>query len=514
MVTAGHIAPFFENSASYVSGFVSYVFFFFGASTMSITEHATNLSAIFYTLCLTLVYAAAAWLAFRKRQSETAEKPAPNRRLQAVFRIAVTLFFSLFVCNLLFAAIVEGQLAEALPSFVVMYLMVFAVYCLYELITTRRIRNVARALPAFLVVILLNGVILLTMGGIYHSRLTFTPDKDEIKSVSLAADPYSQSSESMTFYEYVTLKTSTVKLTDVQTREAVSRALADCVKTYRASDTVYDYYRHYENNDGQGGKISYTELDLKIVTSSGAHYRTVYMANEDVEAFTAKLTETEVYRNALTELPRPIKNTLRLYASNSSLRFSGEDAQSAFSVFCAEMNRLTEEDRVGWWNLYGTSDCHFIYSIELGARTVSLSVPVSDQFFPETTAVFYELLAEKQSEDGSVEAVRKALDHQNAAFSSSFYCSFTANGTEYYSVFDPSSELSDVKTVFDLLEFRAPKENETAILLSASFWDETVIDEEFVYDEILLLGCVPNDDLDGFIEAVGAKKSNPQIEIY
>ena len=508
MVTAGHVAPFFDSAASYVFGFVYYLFPFFGVPTSAPAELAYSLPAMLYTLVLTVLYFALALLAFRRRPSETAERPAPNRRLQAVFRCAFGLFCSLFACSMLFMTVVEGTAADSVIGLIISYFSVLVAFCLYELITTRRAKALLRAIPSFLIVLLLNAALLLTMGGIYRQKLAFTPDKDEIKSVSLAADPYAEEANELTFYEYMAVKNSSLSLTDEASRASVSRALADCVKTYREKKTVYDYERYYEI--GLDGEESYDRVNLAIRTKSGTHYRTVYLPRTDAAHLFAEIAENAEYKAALSSPPAPIKNTLAVAASGNTESFRGKRADELFALFSEEMAALSDEDKTKWWQPnadVGESNFYFYYSVEIGTKSVRLTLFVPQDYFPRTNERFLAMIAEEQASEGRAEAVRNALAKDEIA--DCYDLHFTvhqADGETAWAYFSSKDGLEKLRRAYDMIDFRAPKAGEHTVILTAYFWDESVIDESLVYRDHLLVGTVPDEHFEEFAELLGLQK--------
>lgn len=501
MVTPGHVAPLFSSTASYVYGFVSYLFPFFEFPTLSPAVHAYNGSAMLYTLCLSALYTVLALLAFRKRPSETAEKPAPSRRLQTVYRTAVGLFCSLSACSMLFACIVESSVKDSLVGIMIAYLSVLVFYCLYELLTTRRGKAMLRAIPTFSLVLLLNAVLLLTMGGIYRVQIGFTPQKDEIRSISIVADSYAEATDELVFSDYVALKTASLSLDDEESRETVANALADCVKTYRTSKNVFDYERHY-GTASDGEDAAYEQINLAIRTKSGTHYRSLYVPKADAARLYAKIAEKEEYRRALTEPPVPIKNTLTLSSSGNAVSFRGETADAVFALFKEEMKGLTA-DQLSSLSNGGRNLAYFYYATELDGHNINLYIEVTPSLFPRTHTRFLELLADRQLADGTVTAVGAALSHKNAAESYEIFFTVRDGVKTYFAPLSDPSALEKAQSAFSMINFHLPTEGETEVTLSAYFWDENVIDEELLYKEILLVGAVPNERLSAFLDILG-----------
>ena len=71
--------------------------------------------------------------------------------------------YCIFVTGALFGVLRDGMDGETIFMFVVLYLGAVLIYCLYELLTTKKWRNLLSALPLLGVVAVLNVGILLGM---------------------------------------------------------------------------------------------------------------------------------------------------------------------------------------------------------------------------------------------------------------------------------------------------------------------------------------------------------------
>ena len=94
-----------------------------------------------YTIVVTLALFAAAGLFYKLRRSEMAERSAPSRRLQSIFRCLFTLPFALLLTTMVMIDEIDFDVA------LVLFVITLLVYFLYELITTKRLRNLPRATP-------------------------------------------------------------------------------------------------------------------------------------------------------------------------------------------------------------------------------------------------------------------------------------------------------------------------------------------------------------------------------
>jgi hypothetical protein len=121
-----------------------------------------------------------AGVCYHYRKSESATKSAPSRVLQHIYRIAVTFPFMMLT---MFMILIDG----GLESYHLIFLVIAAlVWIIYEILTTKKIKNVVRSLPLFFVPVLLS---LCYVAGIYAARTVIyntTPDREDIVSVQVS----------------------------------------------------------------------------------------------------------------------------------------------------------------------------------------------------------------------------------------------------------------------------------------------------------------------------------------
>ena len=84
---------------------------------------------------------------FHRRRSEAAGQSAPSRLLQHIYRIVVTMVICIFIVCAMFSEMTAGILRDEWFVFLVFYLVAALVYFAYELITTKKWKNLLTALP-------------------------------------------------------------------------------------------------------------------------------------------------------------------------------------------------------------------------------------------------------------------------------------------------------------------------------------------------------------------------------
>jgi hypothetical protein len=247
-------------------------------------------SILIYTFCVTLALFALAAYLYHIRRSEMANKSAPNRYLQMVYRCAVTFPLLLFcVMETIWNGFDELQLIWIVISLVI--------YLLYELATTKRIKTMLRSIPMFFA---LFGVCALVIGGMYLGKgivALDVPDEDKVKSISI-----STSSRVYTYYpnglpldneEAIDLVIEALEYTAPLTSEQHNRAVLEY-------DDKYDSYLGYSPEV----KTRYTYQDVTIRLKSGrVMLRRVWFEEQNYERLKELYLASAVYRQAYLKLP-------------------------------------------------------------------------------------------------------------------------------------------------------------------------------------------------------------------
>lgn len=223
-----------------------------------------------YTLLVTLLIFTLAGFVYQRRPSEMAERSAPSRILQAIFRSLFTLPFALLITALLVTENVEFSL------FLALLVVTLLAFYLYELITTKRIRNLPRATP-WLLAVFGGAVAFYASFVIFASVVTADIPKEKIDSISFPTE------ESLS---YETIVTGSVKSYDARAIELVS----DAIRTTRTNNKVGESPRLY-----------------RIVTIHKKNGQTVkrglYFTEESYQQLNAHLSESEEYSEKHLELP-------------------------------------------------------------------------------------------------------------------------------------------------------------------------------------------------------------------
>lgn len=181
---------------------------------------------IYWTAVAVALLSLSAW-AYCRRRSESATKSAPNRLMQNIYRIGATFPFLMMGVFLMIAQ--KDFYLCVLCAFVA-----FLVWVIFELLTTKKVKNVIRSIPMLLIPAVLAGGY---AASVYLARNIFyasTPERDEIKSVKLAYsdtgwDVDSYSSDVLKGWETVVL--TQTEITDDEILDHVYEAIGHTKKS-------------------------------------------------------------------------------------------------------------------------------------------------------------------------------------------------------------------------------------------------------------------------------------------
>lgn len=187
---------------------------------------------ILYSLAVTAAVFAFAGLLYNHRKSEMAGNPAPGVRTQALFRILFTTLPALLIPLLLITGDAEGAIM------LVLVVGVLLVYFLYELITTKRPRNLLKIFPGLGIVAGACVTFLLVFGIYYAVAVNETVTPSEVKWVSVDSNGFTGGS-------YQGRLSDTLRTDDAEIVGIVTDRLAVSQKYEREGSPSNDYDSDY-----------------------------------------------------------------------------------------------------------------------------------------------------------------------------------------------------------------------------------------------------------------------------
>lgn len=253
-------------------------------------ESLGNVWFYIYWLTVAIVlFAVAAWT-YCRRRSESATKSAPNRFMQNLYRVGMTLPFLMMSA---FLMIVETDFYLSLLCVFVAFL----VWVIFELMTTKKVKNVVRTLPLFLIPVVLAGSY---AASLYLARGIFfatVPERDNIKYVQL-----DRNSVMMGGLDSAILVTT--KITDSDVIDKVYEAIEQTVESadlsrYERQAKGYIFNETLTLTLKSGRKVTYNlysshNLYTILESSDDVQNQSVFMYEGEVDRVSChKLTSDE-----------------------------------------------------------------------------------------------------------------------------------------------------------------------------------------------------------------------------
>ena len=378
LIPEAYISPILTPKLNIISG----IFLGWLVDADNITA-ITSISSQIYTICAGIFYLAlGAWL-FKRRQSESADRSAPSRFMQAVYRIALTMCVCIPITCVCFVGWREFS-SSAIFLIFVLYIIALLVYFIYELVTTKKFKSLVKALPGLGVVILLNAALLISLTAITSAEISFAPDPEDIEYIQVVSDN-NYTSKYMDIYRFFMNESSKIRITDKEAIRVVSEALdrsINCTVDENIPDDSYlnDYY-------------SWDRYTFKINTGFNSEYRYVRMSTMDHKIVSKALSSHEKYAATWLTLPEAQKDTVYFDLGGSTI---SDGAYEIFRTMKDEVKTLRFED---WHSFLSQGEYSTFANLTYTTNGYTVTVPVSATLMPKTTACILKKASEFSSVD-------------------------------------------------------------------------------------------------------------------
>ena len=243
--------------------------------------------SIIYTFVLSVIFIAAAFVLFAKRKSETAEKSSPNKYMQHLYRCLITLPVMLLLPSYLVYQFVLDDFRVELIACLIIIIISLIIYFCYELITTKKAKNLIKAVPVLGILIAFNiafaGTLLVGREVVFSVK----PSKDEITGVRIY--PETDWNDNTRYYNQLLLEGV------YSDSEYIRQTIADELKN------TIDYVRQ-NGNWWWGSGINQVKFEIKS-TSDGKFIRKIYLQQSKYERIMDEFSKDSGFYTAATKLP-------------------------------------------------------------------------------------------------------------------------------------------------------------------------------------------------------------------
>lgn len=310
-----------------------------------------NAPSVIYTFALAAVYYCLALVVHIRRRSETADKSAPSRLLQHVYRICVALPFAILIAY----GATSRNVVFISNSVIIFLVMSLGAYFLFELITTKKAKNMLKAAPYYLFVVAICAVFAVSVNVVSNAVLNTTPEPDEIAYVRIIGNysPYEQKT-------YQQLLVENIRYEDAQMKNILSDNLKETVEDLNRQTGYYE------------GK---TSVNACLHLKSGATVtRRISMKYTDYDKLFEQMKKNEEYKNSYRKMPEDNEITwFNFYPVEGN---STQDKQ-LWELLKQEYAALTDE-QFGFLTNSGPSDNTEDFIITSGAVQGSIGL---DKFY-------------------------------------------------------------------------------------------------------------------------------------
>lgn len=323
IVGAHELGLFFDPATNLPTAFI---FNLFTVDVGSMSDLFFNTGGLIYTAVLGVLYLALGGLLFRFRRSELAGSSAPNRVLQHVYRCAITLPFVMVLFNhyIGYSRMAGADISDAVS--IIIFVISLAVYFVFEIVTTRKAKNLLRAAPWYLAVVAAAVLLSLAAHATGDAMLNTKPSAEEIKYVSIGADRGEFIGAARTV-SYTRLLTDKIRYEEPEIKKMLSEGLEKTIELHTTGTDVYI------GADNHGGAFGLALTDGRQIS------RVIILAQSGWDRLHALQLQNVAYQEAYRSLPRDTE----ISAINLP-RLDEAAARQVWQTFRQEVQGLSDVD--------------------------------------------------------------------------------------------------------------------------------------------------------------------------
>lgn len=283
------------------------------SNSLTHAEVASISFSTVFTLLMALFLFVMAYIFFPKRKSESAENSMNNKTLQAVFRTIFTMLLCMIPISILFDYYVERNVVfyqyrydnTAMMVFyiIISYIAVILGMFLYELLTTKNIKNALHSLKSIPLIIGLNALIFLLLICSFGHYRNLRLDEEKIDSINILSLGYTSdyNYNSTSYFEAMTARY------DFTEKELISLL---CTAFNDYADMYNDYM------DGKRETLYNMDFSLSVEFHGKSDY-TFYLKldTKTADQFYKLLYSNQEFYNIYMELPELTEKD-NIYFSN------------------------------------------------------------------------------------------------------------------------------------------------------------------------------------------------------
>ncbi len=352
----------------------------------------------FYTLGLALVtFVLAMWL-LNKRNSELCGNAAPSQLIHKVYRIGLGCMVGL-VSAVVFSLSLQSGVTDKTKTLVwalILLAITALVYFLFELFTTRKSKNLLKAIPGFLLVLAINGGVVLLALGMSHGVLSTVPAVEQLDGIYFMEYGEQDHSER----SYFTAQSEKVLLTSPEAKTIAVNALKNSVGMVKSGAlkrgtngqvgaTNHPDHYHYQRPESYSGWV----YSLVFQEGNRQYQRQVLMTWEDKWKLEELVENSEDYQKRVYTVPRGTRTKCYIPSSYEKHDFSKEQVNELYQSMAEELQSIPYETwrEMAWeygTNFRGNPVFCIKTQVRDGNKKYDMTCAINTTHFPKTVDLY------------------------------------------------------------------------------------------------------------------------------
>lgn len=357
-----------------------------------------NWHSIGYTTLIACVWFIAAAVLFRIRRSEAAERPASTPLLQHAYRLIIAFTVTLIPTYVIMIFINEKTFPDASEAFLILvfYILAAIAFCVYELITTKKPKELLRVAKTFPLVLLADIVLIAGLQIAAYVTLQFRPAAEDIVAISFAEQYYDDNS-------YFESRAAKVEIQSDALNQLVAKRLENAAEKNHPRGELTDgkavidkYSYSYVSSDY--AMDNYTRFVVTIKTKHGAKQRLLDFNAAEYEQIVDTMSKTPAYQDVY-RLP-----VLNHQTTIQIPDLTATQAAAVYDVLAEEVAAMPFEQRVAflsgnWYDNKEPIQAHCGITTAIGVKEYNFGLSLSHGITPKAVALYMEYLHENTAED-------------------------------------------------------------------------------------------------------------------
>jgi len=292
---------------------------------------------------------------------------------------------------------------------IVFYIIAVIVMLLYELISTKRIKNVIRSFPSIGILVIINILIILLLNGFYKSQLNFNPSPSDVKYIVVSNSNTNTNVNSE--LDYFENGLSDKKITNTKLIDLLLENLGKNIEYEKNSYPIgsqnsinYNVITSSTQVNGTSSKQQTSKnVTVGFKTGLTIKYRMLYLDMETYEKYSALLLSSEDIKDLYMNLPAYNKN---LMSFNNKL--TAKENEDIYTTLKEEIKGL---DYNLWYSLlYEKNDViNLNWTYNVNDKTTSTRLPLTS-YTPKALLKYTNYMNKSVEAPKIMEDIQKILD--------------------------------------------------------------------------------------------------------